>query len=48
MCNFEPVRSKPNELKDARFNQYITIRIAPFAAIWFRCAKRKPAAKTKQ
>ena len=48
MCNFEPVRSKPNELKDARFNQYITIRIAPFAAIWFRCSKRKPAAKTKQ
>ena len=40
MCNFEPVKAKANEQKDAKFPYTLTIRIAPFAAIWFRMKKR--------
>ena len=27
--------------KDAKFEQQITIRIAPFGAIWFTCPKKR-------
>ena len=41
MCNFEPLKSKTVKEKDAKFENKITIRIAPFGAIWFTCPKRK-------
>ena len=33
--------SKPVKEKDAKFEQQITIRIAPFGAIWFTCPKKR-------
>ena len=41
MCNFKPLRTK--EVKEpARFEQKITIRLAPFAAVWFTCPRKDP------
>ena len=40
MCNFEPVKSWKVKDKDAKFDNKITIRIAPWAAIYFVCKKR--------
>ena len=45
MCNFEPLKSKTVKEKDAKFENKITIRIAPFGAIWFTCPKRKTRKK---
>ena len=45
MCNFEPLKSKAVKEKDAKFENKITIRIAPFGAIWFTCPKRKSRKK---
>ena len=46
MCNFEPLKSRKNPDKNARFANLITIRIAPFAAIWFTCPKKRTRRKT--
>jgi 1,4-alpha-glucan branching enzyme len=35
MCNFTPVRSWKNPDRKSAFSNCITIRIAPYAAIWF-------------
>ncbi len=43
MCNYEPLRTHTVK-EPARFPQKITIRLAPFAAIWFTCAKKKTRA----
>ena len=40
MCNYEPLRTHTVK-EPARFPQKITIRLAPFAAIWFTCPKKK-------
>ena len=40
MCNYEPLRTHTVK-GEARFPQKITIRLAPFAAIWFTCPKKK-------
>ena len=45
MCNYEPLKSKTVKEKDAKFENKITIRIAPFGAIWFTCPKRKTRKK---
>jgi hypothetical protein len=39
MCNFKPLRAKTVR-EPARFPQKITIRLAPFAAVWFTCPKK--------
>ena len=39
MCNFKPLRTKTVK-EPARFPQKITIRLAPFAAVWFTCPKK--------
>lgn len=44
-CNFEPIQSHKNKDKDAKFQEQITIRIAPFAAIWFTCPKKRTVSK---
>ena len=40
MCNYAPLRTHTVK-EPARFPQKITIRLAPFAAIWFTCPKKK-------
>ena len=46
MCNFEPVKARPVDQPDAPFAHKITIRIAPWSAIWFTC--RKTAKRVKK
>jgi 1,4-alpha-glucan branching enzyme len=41
MCNFEPVVSHKSEGYVTKFENSVTIRIAPFAAIWFTCPKKR-------
>ena len=41
MCNFAPVKAKAVKEKDAKFENKINIRIAPFGAIWLTCPKKK-------
>ena len=41
MCNFEPVVSHKAEGYVTKFENSVTIRIAPFAAIWFTCPKKR-------
>ena len=45
MCNYEPVASKKNPDPEARFENLLTIRIAPFAAIWLTCPKKRTRKK---
>ena len=45
MCNFEPVVAKKTEDPNIRLENSITIRIAPFAAIWFTCPKKRTRKK---
>lgn len=40
MCNFKPVKAVKNPWPGAAFDYQITIRIAPFAGIWFTCPKK--------
>ena len=40
MCNFEPVKTHKSEFGQKRFENSITIRIAPFGAVWFVHKKR--------
>ena len=44
MCNFKPLRTKSVK-EPARFPQKITIRLAPFAAVWFTCPKKASSAE---
>ena len=44
MCNYEPLRTHTVK-GEARFPQKITIRLAPFAAIWFTCPKKRTRKK---
>ncbi|MCR5794745.1 MAG: 1,4-alpha-glucan branching protein GlgB [Solobacterium sp.] len=41
MCNFEPAVSHKSDSNVTKFASSITIRIAPFAAIWFTCPKKR-------
>ena len=41
MCNFEPVKSWKIKDDNTKFKDKITIRLAPWAAIYFVCKKRK-------
>ncbi len=43
MCNFKPVKSAECAVPRHGFSNEISIRIAPFAAIWFSCAVPAPA-----
>jgi len=45
MCNFQPVKSWKNSAPAGEFNDSVTIRIAPWAAIWLTCPKKKTAKK---
>jgi 1,4-alpha-glucan branching enzyme len=47
MCNYEPVESKKNPDKNARFENTVDIRIAPWSAIYLLCSKKKKPAKKK-
>jgi len=40
MCNYEPLRTRSRK-EPARFPQFITMRLAPFAAVWLTCPKKK-------
>ena len=40
MTNYEPLRTHTVK-GESRFPQKITIRLAPFAAVWFTCPKKK-------
>ncbi len=42
MCNYKPLRTKAVK-EPARFPQKITIRLAPFAAVWFTCPRKAPS-----
>jgi len=44
MCNFEPVKSWTAKEENAKFKDQITVRIAPYAAIWLVCPKRRSTA----
>jgi 1,4-alpha-glucan branching enzyme len=44
MCNFEPVKSWTTKEENAKFKDQITVRIAPYAAIWLVCPKRRSTA----
>lgn len=46
MCNFEPIKAVKRDAPVKGFDYKLTIRIAPFAAIWFTC--RKPVKKTEK
>ena len=46
MCNFKPVRAWKMKEKLKDFEYSITIRIAPWSAIWLTCPKKKTARKT--
>lgn len=39
MCNFEPVKAVKSKDKNAKFEHQITVRIAPFSAIYLTCPK---------
>ncbi len=47
MCNYEPVSSRKNPDKKARFADLIDIRIAPWSAIYLLASKKKKTAKKK-
>ncbi|MBR2067904.1 MAG: 1,4-alpha-glucan branching protein GlgB [Solobacterium sp.] len=45
MCNYEPIVSWKNKDESAKFTNSITVRIAPWAAIWLTCPKKKSRVK---
>ncbi len=44
MCNYSPLKSRP-AAPGSRFENEITIRLAPFAAVWFTCPRRSSEPK---
>ncbi|MBR2668264.1 MAG: 1,4-alpha-glucan branching protein GlgB [Solobacterium sp.] len=44
MCNFEKVKTYKVK-EDTKFQNHLKLRLAPFAAVWMTCPKRKPRAK---
>ena len=47
MCNFEPVKAWKNKKAQGDLEYSITIRIAPWSAVWLTCPKRKKTVKEK-
>ena len=47
MCNFKSVKSHP-AYPGAKFENDLTIRLAPFAAVWFTCPRRPAGEKRKE
>lgn len=45
MCNFEPVKSFKTEGDNPAWENTISIRLAPFAAVWLTCPKKKTRKK---
>lgn len=48
MCNYQPLSSWKNPDKNTEFEDGITLRIAPFAAIWLTCPKKRKRKRTEQ
>ena len=41
MCNYEPLKAWDSKNEEDKFKNKLTIRLAPFAAIYFVSKKRK-------